>query len=63
MRATRSVHLILLDYLIYFNIRETCYSKTRKLLKVEALWVMTLCSVVVGYQRFFHPEDGGSMNL
>jgi len=36
---------------------------------VEVLWVMTPCSVAVGYQSFgspcclHHPEDTGSMEL
>jgi len=30
-------------------------------IQVEVFWVVTPCSVVVGYRRFGdHPEDGGS---
>jgi len=38
--------------------------------QVEVFWVVTVCNVVVGYQRFgcpcclhLHSEDGGSMDL
>jgi hypothetical protein len=38
--------------------------------QVEVLWIVTLCIVVAGYQRFrcpcclsFHPEHGGSIDL
>jgi hypothetical protein len=34
--------------------------------QAENFWVLTSCSVVVGYKRFscsFHPEDGGNVDL
>jgi hypothetical protein len=32
-------------------------------LHVEVLWAVMPCGIVVGYQRFVRPEDGGSMDL
>jgi hypothetical protein len=39
-------------------------------IQIEVVWVLTPCSVMVGYKRFsgacclyLHPEDGGSINL
>jgi hypothetical protein len=31
-------------------------------IQVEVFWIMTTCSVVVGYNHLY-PEDGGSMDL
>jgi hypothetical protein len=39
------------------------YKEHEKKEILKVFWVVTLCRVVAGYQRFRGPEDGGSMDL
>jgi hypothetical protein len=51
---------------LLMNCRTYFEAFTVMMFQVEVYWVVTPCSVVVGYQRFRGPcclDDGGSMDL
>jgi len=53
---------------ILILIHATFQAFTEVNIQVEVFWVVTPCSIVVGYYHFrsspfLHPENGGSMDL